>query len=65
LNRLPTAVHHAIAIAYTDSIRSVFVLAAPIAVIAFIAAWFIPHLELRQAVNDAASTAPKETSSIA
>jgi hypothetical protein len=52
LNKLPPAVHHGIALAYTDSIRQVFVLAAPIALVAFFASWLIPHVELRRAISD-------------
>jgi len=58
LNSLPSFVHHAIALAYTESIRTVFILAAPVAVIAFAASWLIPYVELRKAV--ATSEAPSE-----
>ena len=55
LNSLPPAVHHGIALAYTQSIHSVFIVAAPVAFIAFFASWLIPHVELKTAIG-----APKE-----
>jgi EmrB/QacA subfamily drug resistance transporter len=57
LKQLPPAVHHGIALAYADSIQTVFVIAAPIGAIAFIAAWFIPQVELRRGVAAAAPAA--------
>src|SRR5450755_309572 len=51
LDRLPQAVHHGIAAAYAESIQTVFVIAAPIGAIAFLAAWFIPQVELRRGVG--------------
>ena len=51
LHKLPEAVHHGIAAAYAESIQTVFVIAAPIALIAFIASWLIPQLELRKAIS--------------
>ena len=53
LDRLPQAVHHGIAAAYAESIQTVFVIAAPIGAIAFLAAWFIPQVELRRGVGAA------------
>jgi hypothetical protein len=50
LDRLPQAVHHGIALAYTHSLHTVFLLAAPVALVAFFAALLIPHVELRTAV---------------
>jgi EmrB/QacA subfamily drug resistance transporter len=49
LDRLPPAVHHAVALAYADSIQRVFVIAAPVGAVAFLAAWLIPQVELRRA----------------
>jgi EmrB/QacA subfamily drug resistance transporter len=57
LNSLPPALRHGIELAYTHSIHSVFILAAPIALVAFFAAWLIPHVELKTAVN--APSAPQ------
>jgi EmrB/QacA subfamily drug resistance transporter len=51
LHQLPAAVHHGIAAAYAESIQTVFVIAAPIALIAFLASWLIPQLELRKAIT--------------
>ncbi len=62
LDRLPQAVHHGIAAAYAESIQTVFLIAAPIGVIAFLAAWFIPQVELRRGVG-AAPERPSDTSS--
>ena len=55
LDKLPSAVHHGIAAAYAESIETVFIIAAPIAVIAFLASWLIPHVELRQDVASSPS----------
>jgi EmrB/QacA subfamily drug resistance transporter len=51
LDKLPQAVHHGIAAAYAESIQTVFVIAAPIAGIAFLVSWLIPQVELRQGVG--------------
>ncbi len=61
LDRLPQAVHHGIATAYAESIQTVFLIAAPIGAIAFLAAWFIPQVELRRGVG-AAPEPPSDTS---
>jgi EmrB/QacA subfamily drug resistance transporter len=47
LNRLPAFVHHAIIEAYAHSIQTVFIVAVPIAVLAFLATWLIPQVELK------------------
>ena len=60
LDRLPQAVHHGIAAAYAESIQTVFLIAAPIGAIAFLAAWFIPQVELRRGVG-AAPEPPSDT----
>jgi hypothetical protein len=51
LDKLPAAVHHGLAAAYAQSIQTVFIIAAPIGLIAFLASWLIPTLELRRAVG--------------
>ncbi len=51
LDKLPQAVHHGIAAAYAESIQTVFVIAAPIAGIAFLVSWLIPQVELRRGVG--------------
>jgi EmrB/QacA subfamily drug resistance transporter len=53
LDRLPHAVHHGVSAAYAESIQTVFMVAAPIGLIAFAASWLIPQLELRQGVGAA------------
>jgi EmrB/QacA subfamily drug resistance transporter len=63
LDRLPQAVHHGIAAAYAESIQTVFLIAAPIGVIAFVAAWFIPQVELRRGVG-AAPEPPSDVSPV-
>ncbi|HMH93104.1 MAG TPA: MDR family MFS transporter [Streptosporangiaceae bacterium] len=47
LNRLPAFVHHAIIEAYAHSIQTVFIVAVPIAALAFLATWLIPQVELK------------------
>jgi EmrB/QacA subfamily drug resistance transporter len=59
LDKLPHAAHHAIAAAYAESIQTVFVIAAPIGLIALLASWLIPQLELRRGVG-AAPGSPSE-----
>ncbi len=57
LDRLAPAVHHGIAVAYAESIQTVFVIAAPIGLVAFLGSWLIPHMELRRAVATPLGTA--------
>ncbi len=59
LDKLPAAVHHGISAAYAQSIQTVFIIAAPIGLIAFFASWFIPHVELRRGVGTSKSSQPK------
>jgi EmrB/QacA subfamily drug resistance transporter len=56
LDKLPSAVHHGFAAAYSESIQTVFVIAAPIAVLAFLASWFIPHVALRRTMDASPDT---------
>jgi EmrB/QacA subfamily drug resistance transporter len=58
LGRLPQAVHTGVAAAYSESIQTVFLIAAPIGLIAFIASWLIPQVELREAVGGANGPPP-------
>ncbi len=60
LDKLPAAVHHGLAAAYAESIQTVFIIAAPIAFMAFIASWLIPELELRRSIGTT-QNAPIET----
>ena len=48
LGQLPAAVHTGFVAAYAESIQTVFLVAAPIALLAFIATWLIPQVELKQ-----------------
>jgi EmrB/QacA subfamily drug resistance transporter len=48
LDRLPPAVHSGFARAYSDSLSTVFLIAMPIAVVAFLLTWLIPRIELRR-----------------
>jgi hypothetical protein len=43
--------------AYAESIQTVFIIAAPIGCLAFLAAWLIPHVELRKGVATPSSPA--------
>ncbi len=63
LNKLPQAVHHGIAAAYAESIQTVFVIAAPIAGIAFLVSWLIPQVELRQGVGASPGPVSRRSSS--
>jgi EmrB/QacA subfamily drug resistance transporter len=48
LGHLPAAVHAGFVAGYAESIQTVFLVAVPIAVLAFLATWLIPQVELRQ-----------------
>ena len=60
LDKLPPAVHHAIAAAYAESIQTVFIIAVPIALLAFLGSWLIPQLELRRGVDAPPPASPPE-----
>ena len=62
LDKLPAAIHHGLIAAYSESIQTVFIIAAPIGVLAFLASWLIPHVELRRGVATPASPADVATS---
>jgi hypothetical protein len=51
LHTLSPAVQHGLAAGYAESIQTVFMIAAPIGFIAFLASWLIPRLELRRGVR--------------
>lgn len=51
LKRLPAHIYQAIIHAYSESISTVFLVAAPIALVAFILAWFIKESPLRDSVS--------------
>jgi EmrB/QacA subfamily drug resistance transporter len=48
LSRLPAAVHAGFVAGYAESIQTVFLIAVPIAALAFLATWLIPQVELRR-----------------
>jgi EmrB/QacA subfamily drug resistance transporter len=48
LSHLPAVVHAGFVSGYAESIQTVFLVAVPIAVLAFLATWLIPQVELRQ-----------------
>ncbi len=51
LHTLSPALQQGLAAAYAESIQTVFIIAAPIGFIAFLASWLIPRLELRRGVR--------------
>jgi EmrB/QacA subfamily drug resistance transporter len=48
LKHLPAIVHDGFVAGYAESIQTVFIVAVPIAVLAFFATWLIPQVELKQ-----------------
>ena len=58
LDKLPHAVQHSVAAAYAQSIQTVFIIAAPIGAIAFLASWLIPQVELRRGVGASRGSSP-------
>ena len=48
LTHLPAAVHAGFVAGYAESIQTVFLVAVPIAALAFLATWLIPQVELKQ-----------------
>jgi EmrB/QacA subfamily drug resistance transporter len=57
LSRLPAAVHQAFVAGYAESIQAVFIVAVPIAALAFLATWLIPQVELKQWPDKTAAAA--------
>ena len=47
LSKLPAAVHAGFVAGYAESIQTVFLVAVPIAALAFLASWLIPQVELK------------------
>jgi EmrB/QacA subfamily drug resistance transporter len=47
LAHLPAAVYHGFVAGYAESIQTVFIIAVPIAALAFLASWLIPQVELK------------------
>ena len=48
LKHLPAVVHEGFVAGYAESIQTVFLVAVPIAALAFLFSWLIPQVELRQ-----------------
>ena len=48
LSHLPPAIHAGFVAGYAESIQTVFIVAVPIAALAFLATWLIPQVELRK-----------------
>jgi EmrB/QacA subfamily drug resistance transporter len=48
LSHLPAAVHAGFVAGYAQAIQTVFLIAVPIAALAFLATWLIPQVELKQ-----------------
>ena len=48
LNHLSAALRHGFVAGYAESIQTVFLVAVPIAALAFLASWLIPQVELRK-----------------
>jgi EmrB/QacA subfamily drug resistance transporter len=48
LSHLPAAVHAGFVAGYAESIQTVFLVAVPIAALAFLSTWLIPQVELKQ-----------------
>src|ERR1700759_1885751 len=59
LSHLPAAVHQGIVAGYAEAIQTVFLVAVPIAALAFLATWFIPQVELKQWPETPAAAAPE------
>ncbi len=66
LAHLPAAVHQGIVAGYAQSIQTVFLVAVPIAALAFLATWLIPQVELKQwaPAATAAPTAAAPTTAV-
>ncbi len=62
LGQLPAPVRHGLVFAYADSIQTVFLIAAPIAAIAFLFSWLIPQIELSRKISERA--VPSDVESI-
>jgi hypothetical protein len=48
LAHLPAAIHQGFVAGYAESIQTVFLVAVPIAALAFLATWLIPQVELKK-----------------
>jgi len=57
LSQLPPAVHQGFVAGYAESIQTVFIVAVPIAALAFLATWLIPQVELKKWTGPQAAAA--------
>jgi hypothetical protein len=57
LSHLPAAVHAGFVAGYAESIQTVFLVAVPIAALAFLFSWLIPQVELKRWPQAAPATA--------
>jgi EmrB/QacA subfamily drug resistance transporter len=64
LAHLPAAVHAGFVAGYAESIQTVFIVAVPIAALAFLATWLIPQVELMQ-WPEAGPAQPEQGSAVA
>jgi hypothetical protein len=55
LSHLSAAVRHGFVLGYADSIRTVFIVAVPVAALGFVATWLIPVVELKRSMPGAPS----------
>ncbi|HUZ21484.1 MAG TPA: MDR family MFS transporter [Acidimicrobiales bacterium] len=58
IHHLPAPVHLGYISAVAHSTQTVFLVSVPIALVAFLVTWLIPHLELRRAVGNAPGEGP-------
>ena len=65
LDLLPSAVRHGFVAGYAESIQTVFLVAAPIAFLAFLATWLIPQVELRKWSHAAGEKKPEAIDRVA
>ena len=56
LSNLPAVVHQGFVAGYAESIQTVFLVAVPIAALAFLATWLIPQVELKRWPEAAAAS---------
>ena len=61
LSHLSAAVRDGFVAGYAESIQTVFLIAVPIAALAFVATWFIPQLELKRWTGEKEPSAPEAT----
>jgi EmrB/QacA subfamily drug resistance transporter len=61
LSHLSAALRHGFVAGYAESIQTVFLIAVPIAALAFLASWLIPQVELRRWTGNAPESSPAST----